>query len=552
MAKLDPKPFDPKPFSKTLAVADFETEGFKYGRIPKPICIGFFDGIRRLIFWGRTCVADFKVFLANEKEAGTDFCIYMHNGGRFDFMFLLDELEQGSLSVINGRIVKAQIMGHEFRDSFALFPQALSAYEKTPISYDLFELDICGAHEREISDYCLDDCVYLYEIIQPFIEMFGDVLTVGSVALKLLNSMHGFERLDERDDLTLRPFYFGGRVQCFEVGDFAGPWKLYDVNSMYPAAMKNVAHPVSGFTNGKRLTEKTAFARVRATSAGALPHRMDDGKLGFPHRSGIFFATIHELRAGQELGLITIHEVECAYNFEHWTDFSAFVDFAFGKRQEAKDATDKARDLIWKRVGNSAYGKFALDPRKFKEYRVLEDCETPGNIRSESEPEGWFEETSGPGYRIWERPTFGRMGRFLNVATAASITGAARANLMCGLAASTRPIYCDTDSIICEAFSGDVDARRLGAWDLEAEADRAIIAAKKIYALQRGGETIKKASKGARLTVEQIIEVAAGKEVQWQSEAPNFSFVRAPTFVKRNIKRGDLSFATGEENAEEF
>jgi len=546
-----PKPYEAKPFKGTLAVADFETWSFRHGRVPKPVCLGFFDGISKRMFWGSDCVADFRAWLASEKEAGTEYVIFMHNGGRFDFMFLLEGLDCGhALNVINGRIIRMAAMGHEFRDSWALFPQPLSAYEKDKFDYTVLEPETVEANRAYIERYCLNDCQYLYEIIAPFVEMYGDVLTVGSVAMKLLNSEYGFECLDERDDATLRPFFFGGRVQPFETGDFRGKWKLYDVNSMYPAAMRNIEHPVSGYTNSKRIKDTTGFVRIIATSQGCLPYRLENGRLGFPFMRGEFLASIHEIRAGQELGLLKVHEVVIAYNFAHWTNFQRFVDPQFEMRQRAKDANDKARDLIHKRVGNSGYGKFALDPRDFKEYRVLEDCESPGKVRTFDEPEGWFAEAEGEGYRIWERPTFGRLGRFLNVATAASITGAARANLMRGLAASTRPIYCDTDSIICEAFDGDIDKRRLGAWDLEAEADRATIAAKKIYALWRDGECIKKASKGARLSEYEIVRVANGELVEWKNDAPNFSFMREPTFVKRNIKRSDVASETFAEDVE--
>lgn len=545
------KPYKKRAVHGRVAVADFETEGFRHGRVPSPICIGFYDGERELVFWGGDCVSQFRAFLLDADKRGERYTIFMHNGGRFDFMYLLSELDLGQqLTVINGRIVRAYFMGHEFRDSWALFPQPLSSYQKTPISYDLFELDKCDAYRDEISRYCLDDCRYVRQIIEPFLELFGDVLTVGSAAINWLESMHGFARIDERDDTALRAYYYGGRVQPFEIGDFSGAWKLYDVNSMYPSVMKNVAHPIGNYTNGRRITERTAFAKIDASSKGCLPLRDEKGRLTFPHTRAVFYATAHEIRAGLELGLLQIHEVLTAVNFADWSNFAAFVDDTFGRRADAKKAGDKALDLIWKRVGNSAYGKFAIDPRRFKQYLVLAPDDAPSDIRTAENLEGWFEETSGPKYRIWERPSEGRLGKFLNVATAASITGAARSILMRGLAASKRPIYCDTDSIICEGFSGDVDAMRLGAWDLEAEADRAVIAAKKIYALFRGGECIKKAAKGARLSAEQICEVARGGLVHWASEAPNYSFTKSPTFVSRKISRLDLQTALEVEDNE--
>lgn len=541
-----PKPYPYKHVKKLIAVADYETDPFKKRRVPEPFTIGFYDGHVFHHFWGADCTSQFVAFLASEKEAGNEYVIYMHNGGRFDFLYLMSHIgfDQTPM-IINGRIVKCIFAGQEFRDSWALFPQALSSYQKDEIDYDKFEAEVREKHREEIVKYMRGDCVYTFDIVQPFLELFGDVLTVGSVALKRLNSFYGFETLDERDDAALRPFYFGGRVQCFEVGDFHFPGMLVDANSMYPAAMKNSKHPVCGFHNGKRISARTGFALIDATSRGCLPWREPDGRLGFPHRTGEFYATAHEIEAGRELGLLDVHDVKRTYDFDHWTDFSAFVDEGFARRFEAKEAGDKAREAIWKRVNNSGYGKFALDPRRFSEYHVAED------YIGMDVSEGWEPSAEGEGFRIWQRPTIGRLGRFLNVATAASITGSARANLMRNLSRAERPLYCDTDSIICADFHGDIHPSRLGAWDVEARFDRATIAAKKIYALWSDGAVIKKASKGARLSAEEIVQVANGEIVEWENEAPNFSFAHEPKFVKRKIKRGDVSFEAEETEMED-
>jgi hypothetical protein len=54
-----------------------------------------------------------------------------------------------------------------------------------------------------------------------------------------------------------------------------------------------------------------------------------------------------------------------------------------------------------------------------------------------------------------------------------------------------RPIYCDTDSIICEAFGGNLHDTELGGWKIEAEGDYAAIAGKKLYAVFDNGKGAK-------------------------------------------------------------
>src|SRR5258708_12853262 len=71
-----------------------EPDPFARGRVPVPFVIGLYDG---LDFWHfktdkhSTCVEKVRQFLEDGKiEPGI---IYMHNGGRFDFFYLLDFFE---------------------------------------------------------------------------------------------------------------------------------------------------------------------------------------------------------------------------------------------------------------------------------------------------------------------------------------------------------------------------------------------------------------------------------------------------------------------------
>ena len=143
---------------------------------------------------------------------------------------------------------------------------------------------------------------------------------------------------------------------------------------------------------------------------------------------------------------------------------------------------------------------------------------------------------------IYAAPQRIRPNSFFNVATAASITSAARANLLRGIQAASRPVYCDTDSVICEAlnpssYNGIVlDPHELGAWDIEAEGDTLAIAGKKLYALFNQGEPIKKASKGVKLTAEQIKRVAMGETISYSHPVPKFRFGKEPLFTERVIK----------------
>lgn len=578
-----PIPYARSDTSKAIAVFDTETDPFEYGCEVQPFTCHFAvttatihvedykkfhvrkDGISHATFWGDDCIEQFFIWLAKLK---TKFLIYVHNGGNFDFYFMLDYVDRGTAPfIINGRLARLYMQGQEFRDSYSLIPVALdkatkgAAKQKTKIDYSLFTREHRKANKDEILAYQEDDCTALLDLVLEAHTLFGDRLTMASIALPMLRSFHGFESMGERIDETIRPFYFGGRNQCFEVGALHSAWKIYDVNSMYPHVMASALHPISATPHYEsKITERTHFAKIRAYSNGALPVRGSDRRLSFPVGNGDFFASIHEINAGLETGLLRISKVEFSIWFDEQTSFREFVEHFYSMRLEADRNGDELRKLFYKLVLNSSYGKLAQDPRRYENY-LFDPDEIPSPLRccecdkdsrknerctecqnGQSSPFGWYPHTQRASEIIYARPStqLSKHG-FYNVATAASITGAARAYLLRGLAQAERPIYCDTDSIICEQLNADTDASRLGAWKLEAEGDTACIGGKKLYAVFNMGEPIKSASKGVKLTPQEIAMVCAGHTVDYAHPVPKFKLDGSVEFTKRSIRRTGLA-----------
>lgn len=535
---FEPKPYAIKSSKKRLAIVDTETDPFAIGLVVKPFTLGFFDGETYVDFWGDDCVDQFFDHLDTLPD---DYIIYAHNGGKFDFFFFLSKLAPGQTPLImNGRLVKIQFGKQEFRDSFAIIPQALGAYKKDEIDYSVFTRDKRERHKEAILEYQKSDCIYTFELIAGFHEMFGDKLTIASAALPTLHSLHGFQRIrSEAMDARFREYYFGGRNQCFETGVLkprpGRTFRMYDRRSMYPSAMKDELHPISStFTLQRDIQEDTDFACIVARNDGALPVRDAMGGLDFTVKRGTFHATIHEIRAGLETGTLRIERVKHAWTFHRKASFGAFVDQFDSLRQLAKDNGDLVRSTLYKFCLNSPYGKFALNPRKFKQWMLTVD-EIAEPLASKDNPDGWTLHTTSGSIYIWSRPSPRRTG-FYNVATAASITGAARANLLRNIAMSDRPIYCDTDSILCEGFRGKL-GNKLGDWQLEAEGDTAAIAGKKLYALFNQEEVLKKASKGVNLSALDIVSVCNGNEVLYENPVPNFSLDGSAKFVSRRVNK---------------
>ena len=543
-----PVPFKMRHTKKTIAVVDCETDPFVIGEMVYPFAIGFDTGDRYVDFWGDDCVKQFFDYLATLTAEGEEFIIYAHNGGKFDFFFFLDYLDTDQNPLImGGRLVKINFGGQEFRDSYAIIPQALSTYKKDEIDYDKFKRPVRNKYRTEICQYLRTDCLYTRELIIGFHEMFGDKLTIASASLPMLNSFTGFEKIGgEGFDDRFRRYYFGGRNQCFETGvllpKYGANFFVYDRNSMYPAVMRDVLHPVSNRPELQRAINKdTDFACIEAENDGALPTRTDSGGLDFTLKTGTFYATIHEINAGLETGTLKIKRVIHAWAFDRKASFGEFVEQFYNLRLEAKANGDKVRDILYKFCLNSGYGKFALNPRKFKNWQMTIG-EVPEPQFSSNNPMGWSLHSQCGDLFIWSRPN-PRKGGFYNVATAASITGAARANLLLNISKSLRPIYCDTDSIICEGFDGQLNETELGGWKLEAVGDRCAIGGKKLYTVYNKnemvatGEAIKRASKGVRLSPQEIIDVCNGEEIFYQNPVPHFNLDGTADFIERRIRK---------------
>lgn len=472
-----------------------------FGRVPCPFAAGFYDGEHFRHFWGDDCILKIVDFLSDYREP---LCIYAHNGGKFDYWYFADFLSD-PVMFINTRLAKAQLFHHEVRDSFSILPVPLSAMQKDEIDYRTFEYPEreLSKNKKNIIKYLQSDCVYLYDHVKRFIDTFGQSLTMGSSAWKVLTSLHDVPLLDAVDDAEFRPFYFGGRVECFEGGQLKGNWKFYDINSSYPHAMKSCEHPATlNYGYPRRLPDTGFyFAEIWADSDGALPIKTTRG-LQFPHvKNERFFATSHEIREAENLGLLRIRKIRNVYHFQKTQNFSAFVDRCMNEKIAAEMAGDKSMRLFWKLIGNSAYGKSGSNPDNYRDVRLFDSREAmfDENDRIPDAMQRWSNAGTFGSRVLAERPVTRK--HYLNVAMAASITSAARAHLLRAIHRAHRPIYCDTDSLICESLDMPLHATELGAWKLEADADEVCIGGRKLYVAFKNGKPIKGAAKGVGVRI---------------------------------------------------
>ncbi len=575
--------------AKPVAVIDAETDPFgsrdDKGQliVPKPFLWGFDDGERYREFETQKELIE---FLSPQK-----LLVYAHNGGKFDYHFFLPFLDSYSdVLIINGRLARFKIGECEFRDSYNILPIPLSGYKKDEFDYSKMDAKCRHLHMPEIRRYLRNDCRYLFELVSKFLATYGNGVTLAGSAMKYWQKQFNQEAPQTSADFyaNVSPFYYGGRVQCFRSGIIDEPFRLFDINSAYPFAMLH-EHPIStaGSQTGAHdpaepVIDQSLYT-IRAISAGAFPFRQR-GKLLFPgdETQRVYTVTGWEMRAAIETGTATVLEVMERIDYGKTINFATYVDHFYRMKQSAPKESPEY--VFAKLFMNALYGKFGANPENYGNFgivpvdkanwfvkpelaeEVLE--ENPGALDIGKHHPPWHDGKDGfPSGYYWNAA--GTLGpwallqgglneaekRYYNLATAASITGFVRSYLwrqICKIRnAGGTPLYCDTDAI---AFSGAgvgsfAVSKMLGDWSDEAEKEggfiRGGIGGKKLYAFEyripriKDGKRIthKTASKGVRLTADQIMRVAAGETVLAESEAPTFSVHSDPCFVNRKVSK---------------
>lgn len=580
---------------KHLAVLDMETDPFTIheGEIRPFCCEIYSDQFGSIVIWDDDHETLIEKVIAAIETLPDSYTIYAHNGGKFDFMFFVRKL-RGTIRFKGRAIMSAKIGAHELRDSLHILPEKLAAWKKDSFDYSKMLKRNRRKFRSEILAYLHSDCVYLFDFIKRFTKEFGLKISIGQAAFTELKKHYRITPIKETLDAALRPYFLGGRVECiagmgqFDSRHWQQPYKMYDVNSMYPYVMANFQHPVTGnyLWHRHSPTGDTCFLDLSCKSYGAFFQRTETGELNCDECEGRFQVTIWEYRAALELDLIENVRIHWCIDNPDRTDFSKFIVPMYDRRGECKRIlADKSIDettreetkkegIFLKYLLNNSYGKCAQNPRKYKEYYF-----TDHNVKPPAE---WFEFLEGADddtvheygmpiercneFDVWARPAPGH--KFNNVGTAASITGAARSMLLRARSVAIDPIYCDTDSLICRSLDLPISETALGAWKIEETFDSVIIAGKKEYVCQVAGKSdcdpdrLKVRCKGIDVrerprdafgielphaapelwmkanaaTWQKFLDILDGKIIEAINRAPTFNKLGEQNFMRRRIR----------------
>lgn len=540
------------------------------GRLPAPFLWGLYNGVRDEYIQVQTKDELIHTFQDIEQRYGG--CLfYAHNGGKFDYHFFRDEINSDeNILIINGRLAKFKVGGHEFRDSLNIFPNTrLKDFGiKSDIDYAKMEISVRQSHMLEIGAYLKQDCVGLWDVIDRYRKDYGKQLTQAGASMRVWQKMAKREapRMTMSQYTDLKHYYYGGRVQCLESGVKKTDFEVYDINSAYPFAMRN-DHPISTKPiRLDRLPKKDSdigpmlLSLQCVSHRGALPYRADS-ELYFPedektvreyHVTGWEFLAARDNESMSQVKFLALNQ------FSQVLDFKNYIDHFFGLREDARKRGDVAGRIFGKYFMNSLYGKFGANPQKYAEHVIASsDSEIDWIEKGYHEYKPWGDRklmVRNP--EIEELDDIQGKWRYYNIATAASVTGFVRAFLYRALCKATGAIYCDTDSVKARKFTDLPIGTELGKWKLEYSADHFAVAGKKMYAdhikdrswdydPKQDDEKQKNwkiASKGANIAslkdAPKIIEnIARGQNYEYNPQVPTFSFWRdRPVFVPRDLR----------------
>jgi len=251
-----------------------------------------------------------------------------------------------------------------------------------------------------------------------------------------------------------RRSYLGGRVECGRLGRVDGPVYRLDVNSMYPAVMRDNWYPTRliGHTSRAEVAELHEWlakwcvvAEVDlATDEPAYPVVVE-GRLVFPVGRFLTVLASPELQHALERErVLAVHAVAC---YDRAVLFKAFVEECWAIRLAAIQAGDSVTQWLVKKLGQSVHGKFGQRGRQYREAGDWPDHEARAWVEVDVDTGRIYKHrTLGGLHQIWHDESESRDSC---PAVAAHVTSYARLylwGLICR-AGRSELLYTDTDSL---------------------------------------------------------------------------------------------------------
>ena len=343
--------------------------------------------------------------------------IFAHFGGKYDFNFILKEyyfnkdtyyihdiIPRGSgllcfsVSTIKRTetmegIESEKVIGksHDglilsknrtisYWDSSAMLPFALASLtENFGVDHKKQEIDYDTITEitPNLLEYLKYDCWGLYEVLEryfrwPLIRSSGAAMTIASQALRVFRTFLDTDIPALRPDVDefVRKSYFGGRTEIFkpffEQDTETNMLKSYDVNSLYPAMMRELSMPGGfKFETMFYMKDEIGFYDCEVTVPYmyipilGVKYEGMDNRLIFPIGTFRGCWSVLELNYAISQG-VKINKIYKGMIFHNIGKiFEGYIDSLYKARKESKK--DSVDNVLLKLIMNSTYGKFALN-----------------------------------------------------------------------------------------------------------------------------------------------------------------------------------------------
>lgn len=383
------------------------------------------------------------------------------------------------------------------------FPHTLEKLGKM-LNLPKFDVDFDKSTRKELIDYCYRDVEICKAAIEHYIK-FIDTHDLGAFRMTRSSQAFGAYRhrfmsksicvhRDEELDNFERLSYFGGRTECFRIGEIRhGPFVSFDINSMYPFVMKTYRYPVRYLTTVKNIDEDhLKYIMNKYCVLGEIAVDTDEPVYAYRRDNKVIFP-IGTFRAN-----VCSEGLRYAYNNKHLVEikkllvyekdwiFQEYVDYFYPIKQQYKQDDNKIMERISKDFLNSLYGKFG---QKRDLVESVESIDYDGYNREEI-----YDLVTGKTETITQlfntqTITYGSEStKNSMVAIAAHVTEYARFLLwkMIKTVGTDNMLYCDTDSLKirrrhAHLLNQYLDESKLGMLKNEGEFNKFVIYGAKYY-----------------------------------------------------------------------
>ena len=223
--------------------------------------------------------------------------------------------------------------------------------------------------------YCQRDTEVTWRFVSAMFERYYELgieeikATLPSTSLLFFTEKWCKTNWFRHGDLSVWKFLarsrYGGRCEIFQTGQVRGNIHEYDINSSYPAQMRNQLFPnLDTMERGKTISnlEKAgvAFCTVKCPSMEfpLLPYKGEQGgKLLFPIGTFQGTWTYAELRKALSLGysILNVHDT-IEYELMP-SPFSPYIEFLYTERLRVNE-TDELMSYVLKILMNALFGKW--------------------------------------------------------------------------------------------------------------------------------------------------------------------------------------------------